>query len=92
MSSFITDLRKNEQYKNRVFTENNDRLQTHIVRTVGPHGVKMKLSDRGEKLLWLNLKKGIERTLGVRLSQPFAPGGRETYRRYPPSNNRSNDR
>ena len=92
LSSFITDLRKNEQYKNRVFTENNDRLQTHIVRTVGPHGVKMKLSDRGEKLLWLNLKKGIERTLGVRLSQPFAPGGRETYRRYPPSNNRSNDR
>ena len=89
LANLVTEMRKNRRQRDRIFTENNNRLQSFISRTVGPHGVKMQLSDRGEKTLWLNTKRAIGRTIGAE-NRDYS-GERQSYRRYPRSNSRYND-
>ena len=66
VSSLISDLRARGEYKNRIFTANNDRLQHYVVRSTGENGIRMKLNSRGKNILWLKLQDSMERTLNMR--------------------------
>ena len=57
----ITALRKDKDYRDKIYTVNNDRLQTLMASEKGPNGVKMILKGKGENLLWLKLRDALGR-------------------------------
>lgn len=69
LSDFVSDVRKDSRYnyKDRIFTSNNNSLSSQIIysQLADSSGNKIKLSERGEKLLWLKLKDALNRTLGL---------------------------
>ena len=91
VSSHISDLRASDKYKSRVYTANNDRLQHSVIKSIGDHGIKMKLNSKGYNILWLKLRDGFERMRSTQnrhtypqkkgLEQHNSEYGRPTYRR-----------
>ena len=65
VSEFISQLRNQHKYLNRVFTSNNDSIGGYIERRVGPKGASITLGERGQKLLWLRVKDSLKRSLGI---------------------------
>ena len=61
----ISDLRKQQALKDRLFTSNNDSVSGFITRSVGSYGVELTLNKRGERKLWLHLKDGLNRSLDL---------------------------
>ena len=102
LSDFITSLRDDSNYKNRVFTANNNRLREFISKKVGAHGTQLTLSNHGKNILWLKLRDSIKRSLHpLSTNKPSSQernGVRPTYRRKDtnnpssrPRNNAQND-
>ena len=99
MADHITDLRRDNQYKNRVFTANNNRLREFMSKSVGPHGTQLVLSNRGKNHLWLRLRDSINRCVELKSPPKSIPKSslesseRETYRRKEyPNNSKSRPR
>ena len=63
LSTYITEMRKRNDLKQRLFTCSNDILAGYIERSVGSQGKYLRLTGRGEKKLWLRLKDNITRSL-----------------------------
>ena len=70
ISEFISQLRKQQKYKNRVYTTNNDSLGGYIDRSTGSNGVSIVLSERGKKLFVLRVKDSLQRSLGIIPDRP----------------------
>ena len=67
ISNSVTNLRKTNG-RDRIFTQNNDTLGGSICRGIGSTGPTVYLDARGQRKLWLHLRDGLQRTLGM-LSQ-----------------------
>jgi hypothetical protein len=65
VSKFITQLRSQHRYENRIFTVNNNSIGGYIDRKVGKNGASVTLCERGQKLLYLRVKDGLQRSLGI---------------------------
>ena len=101
LSEHISNLRKDKNLRDRLFTANNNRIREFVSKNVGPRGTQLILSDRGKNLLWLRLRDCIARCLkpypteNKSASGNQATGGRESYRRKVDatnSNQRNSDR
>ena len=64
VSDFISQVRNQPKYTNRIFTSNNDVVGGFINRSVGPKGATVNLSDRGQKKMWIKVKDCLQRSLG----------------------------
>ena len=65
ISNFISDVRKMDGGKERIFTQNNDALGVFIHRSTGSHGIEVSLNERGLRKLWLHLRDGLNRSLNM---------------------------
>ena len=99
VSSLVSELRSRNNYHQRLFTANNDRLRHLVNKRVGDKGIEMALNERGKNILWLKLRDNIERSLHI--NQPTSrkkfdtqpSEARQTYRRTSfLRNNRQDDR
>ena len=63
ITNFVSFVRENRHYTNRFYTQNNKKLAGYIARSVGDYGNTIKLVGRGEKLLWLNVRDALDRTM-----------------------------
>ena len=68
ISDFISEVRKTDGGKERVFTQSNDALGASIHRSTGIHGIEVSLNDRGLRKLWLHLRDGLNRSLNLNIS------------------------
>ena len=64
VSDFITQLRNQTRYEDRIFTNNNDALSGFVNRTSGPRGVSVALNERGQKKLFIRIRECLQRSLG----------------------------
>ena len=69
LSSFITELRKDKAYSNRIYSSNNSSLSGYIQYSTGPHGKKVDLTERGLAKCWLMMRDALRRTLGIEVTQ-----------------------
>ena len=65
LTKFITDVRRQRHYKNRIYTCSNDSLAVFMKRSVEADGVKLSLSVHGERRLWLRLRDSISTALDI---------------------------
>jgi len=66
LSNHITKLRSEDtELKKRVFTSNNDSLGSYMTHSIGKHGKVLSLNERGQRKLWLHLRDGLNRSLGL---------------------------
>ncbi len=63
VAAIVSELRKSEENKTRIFTSNNDALSGYVTGSVNKHGFAISLNDRGQRKLWLLLKDGLSRAL-----------------------------
>ena len=70
VSDFISELGKQQKYRNRVLTNINDSLGGYINRKTCPGRTSISLSKRGQKLLLLGVKDGLQRSLGITQRRP----------------------
>ena len=55
VANFMTDVRRDQKYRYRVFTSNNNSLSGYIISTLGQEGPQLKLNNRCQKLICLRL-------------------------------------
>ena len=66
LSNHISKLRTEDaELRQRVFTCNNDSLGSCITQSVGKYGIELSLNERGQRNLWLHLRDGLNRSLGL---------------------------
>ena len=68
LRGFITHVRNiRPDLRKRVFSSNNNKLGQHVGTEVSVNTGKLipKLTERGQKLMWLILRSGISRALGL---------------------------
>ena len=63
LSTFVSNLRSGQKYRNRVFTSCNKNLGGFINRGTGKNGVELSLSERGQRKAWLTFRDSLERAL-----------------------------
>ena len=64
LSQFIESVRDQRKYRSRIITQNNNRVTSHVTRTIGPKaGFSPRISEVGKNILWSKLREGMERTL-----------------------------
>ncbi|KAL5255208.1 hypothetical protein ACHWQZ_G014597 [Mnemiopsis leidyi] len=80
VSDFITQLRNQTRYEDRIFTGNNDSLSGFVNKTSGPHGVTVALNERGQKKLFIKMRDCLQRSLG-HMNPRRNKGGRTDYSR-----------
>ena len=80
VSDFITQLRNQTRYEDRIFTGNNDSLSGFVNKTSGPHGVTVALNERGQKKLFIKMRDCLQRSLG-HTNPRRNKGGRNDYSR-----------
>ena len=89
LARFISTVRKNSSYRDRLYTTDNRKLTDHVTKSVGAYGSEVKLNDKGENILWLMLRDSIDRTLG---KDPYHEQQRDSYRnKYVNRNVNNND-
>ena len=64
VSDFISQVRNQPKYRNRIFTGNNDVIGGFVNRAVGSKGATVNLSEQGQKKMWIKIKDGLQRSLG----------------------------
>ena len=64
IGDFVSVVRSDHKYADRIYTQINNKIARHIGRTVGPNGAFLKLSSRGHKLLWLKLRDALDNMQG----------------------------
>ena len=71
VANFVSDVRRDPKYKDRVFTSNNNSLSGYIMSFKGNNGEGplLKLNVRGQKIFWLRLKDSLNRSLNLALPQ-----------------------
>ena len=69
ISSFVTEIRKNSSFRDRIFTSNNNVLSGHLQFSTGPHGKKVDLTERGQAKFWLMMRDSLRRTLKLTNNQ-----------------------
>ena len=65
VSDFISQVRNQPKYRNRIFTSNNDVIGGFINRAVGSKGATVNLSEQGQKKMWIKIKDCLQRSLGI---------------------------
>ena len=65
ISTFLSELRTQSKFKNRVFTSNNTKIGGFTKSSVGPNGRSTEIDAHGLAILWLNLRECINRSLGI---------------------------
>ena len=65
ITAFITDLRKDESFSDRIYSSNNNSLSGYIKYSTGAHGKYLDLNKRGLAKLWLMMRDSLRRTLGM---------------------------
>ena len=88
LARFIGSVRRNSDYSNRLFTTDNRKLTDYLKKSVGTHGSEVKLTDKGENILWLLLKDSFDRSLGRYRRYETQ---RDSYRRSYNRNQNNND-
>ena len=88
LARFISTVRKNSSYRDRLYTTDNRKLTDHVTKSVGAYGSEVKLNDKGENILWLMLRDSIDRTLG---KDPYHEQQRDSYRNKYANRNVSNN-
>ena len=64
VSDFISQVRSQPKYWNRIFTSNNDAVGGFINRAMGSKGATVNLSEHGKKKMWIKIKDCLQRSLG----------------------------
>ena len=67
LAGHISQLRVTPDYRNRIYTSNNNDLSGFVQRSVGEQGVELSLNETGQRKLWLHLKDGLNRALELAL-------------------------
>ena len=70
LAQFVGTVRRERRYNDRLFTTDNRKLTDDIVRSVGAHGAEVKLTPKGENMLWLLMKDSIDRSIGRPIEYP----------------------
>ena len=65
ITSFITDLRKDENFSIRIYSSNNNSLSGYIKYSTGAHGIYLDLNERGLAKFWIMMRDSLRRTLGM---------------------------
>ena len=68
LTTFVSNLRSGQKYRNRVFTSCNKNLGGFINRGTGKNGVELSLSERGQRKAWLTFRDSLERALDIKIS------------------------
>ena len=68
ISSFLGKLRSDKKYRSRIFSSCNNRLGGFITRETGKHGIRLFLSEKGQRKAWLLMKDALHRTLNGKRS------------------------
>ena len=67
VATFVSDVRRNPKYRDRLFTSNKKSLSGYILSSKGENEARpsLTLNERGKKLLWLRLKDALNRSLNL---------------------------